>query len=484
MTTSNEQISSGITGLNNVLRGGFMQKSTTLIRGGPGVGKTTFGLHFLMEGVKNGEKSLFITLGETEENIRKNSTRLGLDISRLDILDLSPDSSFFTNVESYDIFAPSEVEMEPTTNKIIKKIENDKPKRVFLDAITQFKYLSSDEYQYRKQALSFLTYLKEKGITVLFTTEHSKLAPDDDMQFICDCIINLNKVHDSFRLTVPKSRGFEPVAGEHTYKFASEGIKVYPNTIPPIKLERVARHQLSFGVKEIDKLLNGGIESSTINLISGPSGVGKTTLGIQLAHQTAKDGYNSFIFSFEEETEMILSRSDGINIPARQHEKEGNMNLMRIEPLLYSFDEFAHLANYYVEKSEASVVIIDSITGFNLALKDKDAGNQLYALSKYLQKNGITMVLIDEVKSITGEFQISGNHISYLSDNIIFLRYLEMEGRMKKAIGVLKKRVSNFEKTLREFEITQNGIQVGEPLDNLRGIFTGNPSWVNKNKKR
>ena len=178
---------------------------------------------------------------------------------------------------------------------------------------------------------------------------------------------------------------------------------------------------------------------------------------------------------------MILSRSDGINIPAREHEKKGNMTLMRIEPMLYSFDEFAHLANYYVGKSEASVVIIDSIIGFNLALKDEDAGNHLYALSKYLQKHGITMVLIDEVKSITGEFQISGNHLSYLSDNIIFLRYLEMEGRMKKAIGVIKKRLSDFEKTLREFEITERGIQVGEPLENLRGIFSGRPSWVDKN---
>ena len=484
MVASNDQISTGVTGLNSVLYGGFVPESTNLIRGGPGVGKTTFGLHFLIDGMKKNEKSLFISLGETEQNIRKNASRLGLDITGLDILDLSPDSSFFTEVESYDIFAPSDVERGPVTQKITEKIENDKPKRVFLDAITQFRFLSSDEYQYRKQALSFLTYLKEKGITVVFTTEHSKLAPDDDMQFMCDCVINLENMNGSYRLKVIKCRGADTMTGGHTYKITSDGIALFPNTIPPLKLNRVARHQLSFGIREMDELLNGGIESSTINLISGPSGVGKTTLGVQLAYQAAKEGYNTFIFSFEEEKEMILSRSDEVNIPARKLEKEGNLNLMRIEPMLYSFDEFAHLVNYYVKKSEASVVMIDSITGFNLALKEEDPSNQLYALSKYLQKHGITVVLMDEVKSITGEFQISGNRLSYLADNIIFLRYLEMEGEMKKAIGVIKKRLSDFEKTLREFEITSKGIRLGKPLDNLRGIFSGKPSWSNENEQK
>ena len=160
---SQNRLSLGITGLSEVIGGGLISQRSYLVRGGPGTGKTTLGFHFLAAGVALGETPLFITLGEPEAQLRANAETLGFDIEAMAFLDLSPSSEFFTEVQTYDIFSPSEVEREPTTQKIIERVQAVKPQRVFLDAITQFRYLAADEFQFRKQVLSFLRFLVEGG---------------------------------------------------------------------------------------------------------------------------------------------------------------------------------------------------------------------------------------------------------------------------------------------------------------------------------
>ena len=155
--------------------------------------------------------------------------------------------------------------------------------------------------------------------------------------------------------------------------------------------------------------------------------------------------------------------------------ERGTLSLVKIEPLQFSPDEFARLVRKNVEEKGTRIVMIDSIAGYRLSLKGQDLISHLHALSKYLQNMGIVVILIVEVESIIGDFRATDSGISYLADNIIFFRYLEMYGEMHKAIGVLKKRLSNFEKTLREFEITHDGINIGKPLKGLRGILLGVP---------
>lgn len=157
------RLSTGIAGLDEVLHGGLVPGRAYLVRGGPGTGKTTLGLHFLTAGRAAREKPLFITLGETEEQIRRNGEALGFKLDRITFLDLSPSSTFFTEVQSYDIFSPAEVEREPTTQIILDQVKAIKPQRVFLDAMTQFRYLAPDAFQFRRQALSFLRFLVEQG---------------------------------------------------------------------------------------------------------------------------------------------------------------------------------------------------------------------------------------------------------------------------------------------------------------------------------
>ncbi len=478
METAQLKLSTGIGGLDKITYGGFVIGSTNLLRGGPGVGKTTVGIHFLIEGIRQNESSLFITLGEPVSNIQRNAKQLGLNVENITFLDLSPEPGFFSKVETYDIFTPAEVEREPTTRQIVETIEKVKPTRVFLDAMTQFKFLSTDNFQFRKQVLSFLHYLQENNATVLFTTESSTLAPDDDLQFMADTVINLANTENGRFISVSKLRGSDYLSGIHGYKIAQNGIKVFPRIVPNVEANILTDNVYSFGVSSIDKLLGGGIEKGTINIISGPSGVGKTTVAMQLAKSIASQHHKSAYYTFEEEINMLLKRCQSISIEPYRNIAEGYLDLRKIEPLVYSADEFSHLVYDNAVQNKQAMVVIDSTSGFRLSLNGQDIVSKLHALCKRLQSIGVTTILINEIENITGDFKITEERLSYLTDNIIFLRYLEINGKLSKAIGVLKKRLSNFEETLREFKITSEGIIVGEPLVNLRGILLGVPEWI------
>jgi len=478
---SQDRLSTGILGLNEILHGGLVPGRAYLVRGGPGTGKTTVGLHFLAAGAAHGNNTLYITLGEPAEQIRTHAEALGLNLNETTFLDLSPTSEFFSEVQTYDIFSPAEVEREPTTQKIIQQVETLKPQRVVLDAITQFRYLSSDAFQFRKQVLSFVRFLLEQGTTVIFTSEGSKAAPDDDLQFISDGVIHLSSHTDDGRtLSVTKFRGSDFRRGFHSMQLTSKGVEVFPRLQPQVYNRKFIVKAIPSGVPELDELLHGGLERGTITILTGSTGVGKTTLGIQFMKEAAGRGERSVVYAFEELEETLLHRCESINIPARAMIERGTLSIVQVEPLLFSPDEFANLVRQEVEEKQAQIVMIDSVSGYRLSLRGQDLVPHLHALCKYLQNMGVTVILINEVEGIIGDFRVTEVGISYIADNIIFLRYLELQGEIRKAIGVLKKRLSDFEKSLREIQITRYGIKVGKPLTNLRGILSGNPERVDE----
>lgn len=472
------RLASGVAGLDEVLYGGLIPQRAYLLRGGPGCGKTTLGLHFLLAGAAAGEKCLFISMGESEKEIRANAQAVGFDMSNISFLDLSPNSQFFTHMESYDIFSAAEVEREPIAQSIIEQVEALKPQRVFLDAMTQFRFLSPDAFQFRKQVLSFLRFLIEQGATVLFSSEGSASAPDDDLQFMSDGVIHLDFLQEGRTLRVSKFRGSDFRSGHHSMRLTAAGMQVFPLLLPEMYGQAFVAETISSGVPELDEMLHGGLERGTISIISGPTGVGKSTLGLQFMKEAAGRGERSAVYIFEERQETLLRRCEAVNIPVRAMTERGTLSVTQVEPLHFTPDQFAAMVRHEVEQQQASIVMIDSTSGYRLSLRGEDLVTHLHALCKYLQNMGIAVLLINEVEAITGEFKVTEVGISYLADNIIFLRYLEMQGEMQKAIGVLKKRLTNFERTLRQIEVTRYGIKVGQPLTGMRGILTGKVDWI------
>lgn len=471
-----ERVPTGISGLDEVLRGGLIAKRAYLLRGDPGSGKTTLGLQFLITGAQQGEQALCITMGETKQQIIENASVLGFDLSPVQFLDLAPSPDFFAQLQSYDIFSPADVERDPTTERITSEVEKLKPIRVFVDAMTHLRYLSSDDLQFRRQTHSFLRFLTDNGATVLFTSEHSSLQPDDDLQYMSDGILHLEQQLDIRTICISKFRGSDFIAGKHALRLGNHGMEVFPKLMPSVETKQTfATGIISSGIPEFDELISGGLERVTITILTGPTGVGKTTIGMQFMKEAAGRGERSVIYTFEEWSETLLRRSSNINIPVSAMVERGTLAVVQVEPLRYTPDEFAHMVRRDVEEKGASIVMLDSISGYRLSVRGEDLLRHIHSLAKYLQSKNVAVILINEVDDIVGQFKATDIEASYMADNIIFLRYLELRGELRRAVGVLKKRHSDFQKTLREFEITRYGIKVGKPLTELRGILLGVP---------
>jgi len=474
-----DRVSTGVGGLDEVLDGGLVRNRTYMVRGQPGAGKSILGLEFLVAGVATGEDVMYVNMEEPEREIRQNAASLGIDVGDVEFLDLSPDSEFFTEDMSYDVFAPEEVEGGAVTDRITERVEASAPERIFVDPVTQLRHLSPDEYQFRKEVLSFMRFLKEQGATVLFTSQATPTTPDDDLQFMCDGVLELRRTETGRTVSVPKFRGSRTIEGDHALRICEGGITVFPRLVPRQHESAFEAETLPSGVPELDKLLHGGIERGTVTIITGSPGVGKTTTGIQFMKEAAGRGERSVVYSFEEAKNTLVHRCESINIPVETMMEKGTLAIEEVEALRLSATEFAHMVREDVETNGTDIVMIDGVEGYRQALRDEneELTRELHSVCRYLKNMGVTVILMNEIPTVVGEFQLTQAGLSYLSDSIMFIQHIEMNSRMRKVIGVLKKRTSDFERNVREFRITEYGVEIGDPLDGLTGILTGNPTY-------
>ncbi len=468
------RVSTGIGGLDEILGGGLVAGRTYLLSGPPGGGKTTIGWHFLTAGARSGETSLFVTFSETERDLRANAHTSGFATDGVRFCDMSPSSDIFARLQSYDIFSAAEVELEPITTTLREAVERERPARIFIDSMTALRYLARDAAEFRRQTLSFLRFLQERGGTIVLTSEASGEAPDDDLRFLCDGVIELAPYERSRSVEVIKFRGSDFRAGAHTLRLDGSGASVFPRLVPESFAESFEPGILSWGVAELDAMSGGGVERGTVTILTGPTGVGKTTIGVQFMKEAAERGERSAVYTFDERVSTVLERCESVAIPARAMSERGTLSIVAVEALKFSPDEFANMVRYDVEHNDTRIVMIDSISGYRLSVSGDDLGERLHALCRYLQNVGVTVLLINETLTLT-DSHITSLGISYLADNVVVMRYIERDddGRAEvgRAIGILKKRLSDFEKTLHAFEITDAGIVIGPALAHLGGLL-------------
>ncbi len=477
------KLSSGIEGLDQILNGGYLDQNSYLIRGGPGTGKTTLGLHYLQEGLKQDNDVLYISLSEVSDKIIRNGESMGFGMDDMHFLDLTPGRSFFTERQSSVVFEDADIDLDPLIDQITEKVEQVQPQRIFVDSLTQFRFLSPSDYQFHKYALSLTGYLLEQAQSVLMVSEASSKFPDDDLQFLVDGVINLEWDTEERHIIVSKLRGADFSSGKHSYIINSEGMSVFPKLIPEKGERELSYEKMPFGIPEIDEMVHGGIERGCATLITGPAGVGKTTLGMQFMKESAGRGERSVIYMFEEKKEILVRRCEAIGIPIRGMLESGALEVIELSPNQYSLNQFNNAVKREVEEKGTSIIMIDSIRGYKLMSDVDDMAKALQPLNSYLKEQGVSLLLINEVESITGDFKITEVGISYMSDIVIFLRFMENRGEIEKAIGILKNRLSDYEKTMRRYSITRYGLKVGKPLTDMRGILSGSPDFINKGSK-
>jgi len=474
-----QRVSTGVPGFDSILNGGYLSETATLVRGPPGSGKSIFSLHFLAAGLDAGETGLYINLGEPEHYIEETARGFGLDIDRLDFLNLSPSGDQFQGEETYTLFESSEVETPSLVENIRTEIQEINPDRVVIDPVTEFRYLTPDQHQFRSQILSLVKLLKNTGSTILLTSQAADSMPDDDLQFLVDAVVNIDETEDRRTVRVSKFRGSSVRSGQHTLQISDEGLQVWPQLDPNRHEREHTSTKLSAGVPELDSLLSGGITTGTITFLSGPTGVGKTTTGLQFMKEAAGRGQRSVLYSFEEDRHTLFERAEAVNIPITDMIDQGTLTVEIIGPEELSVDEFTHRIRTEVEDNGAEIVMIDGTSGFEQSLRgvSADPMRDLVKIGRYLRNMGVTGIVTNEVHQITGEFRATDQRMSFLADSIIVLRHVEYKGSLRKVIGVLKMRTSNYENQLRELEITEHGLRVGESLPELRGILTGTPTW-------
>ena len=472
-----ERISSGIPGLDSILRGGIVEGRMYLILGEPGTGKTLLGMSFLREGLENGEDVLFIHGEESKEDILINGRRVGIDLSEAVFLDLGPDSGFFSVDRSYELVDPRDLESEQITERIREVIDQRNPDRILFDPITQLQALEPNEYQYRKRLVSFMRFLQGQGITVL-STQTPETSTDATIRSLSDGVIRLDQNASGRRIAVEKHRGIGQRSGSHGLEIRENGLEVYPALDPETDAFEFDPEQLSTGLEAFDALLGGGIERGTVTAFSGPTGVGKTTFAAQLLEAVTRAGHPASMYQFEEGVEMVRHRSASLGIDIDDRENS-LLTLAEIEPLTLSPEEFAREVKRDVDERGTELVVIDGTEGYQLSLhgEDTDIVGSLHALCRYLTGRNVTVVLIDQSDQSDGMTEPTSKNFSYLADNVVVLNYIERDGRKERIAGVMKKRLGNHEETVRPYTLGTDGIEMRDPETAIGDFLTGSPSY-------
>lgn len=476
-----ERLLSGIPGLETILKGGLLRGRTYLIVGAAGTGKTIFSLQFLREGLRYGDKCLYLTLAESAQDLARNVASLGWSLDGLEILDLSPITRE-AGPREYRVFAPAQVEEPALWQRIYESIETSQPQRLVIDPISIIRCLSPDAYQFRKNILSLVSYLNSLGCTSLLLAEPTEIAEETSLSLAVDGVIRLirqigqSRVIEFRYLSVEKMRGSDFLSGFHPYRITSQGFEIYPHLIFSLQEAQVTGSQISSGVPNLDELLGGGIEVGTSTVISGPAGVGKSTLGLSFMTNAVKMGQRALILTFEESPPSLIHRGQAIGLPLKSQLKKGQIKIIYVNPLTLYPDEFLGLIKKEVDREKRNIVMIDSVKGYNICMDAYgDLAAHTHNLAAFLQSQGITSFWINEVERITGELSLTELGISYLFDNAILMRYAEMGIQLIRLIGCLKKRLGVFQSELREFRITPKGLWVGEKLKGLTGLLSGMP---------
>jgi circadian clock protein KaiC len=483
-------ISSGIQGLDEVLDGGFSPNRLYVIEGEPGTGKTTLALQYLLEGVRLGEPALFVSLSETEEELRSVAESHGWSLDGITIRELVPTESSSRPSEQYTMFHPSEVELNETTKKVLAEVERIKPVRAVFDSLTGLRLLAGSELRYRRQILVLKQFFTGRKCTVLLLDDTASRDRDLQVQSLAHGVIRLEQLYPEYgserrRAIVIKYRGLQYRGGYHDFAIRRGGLEVYPRLVANELRTISDLEKLASGITELDTLLGGGIERGTSTLIVGAAGTGKSSLAAQFVAAAADRGENAAMFIFDESVSTLLTRTAGLGITLWKHMEAGRVTVQQVDPAELSPGEFAHSIRRAIEKHRVNVVVIDSLNGFLQAMpEERFLVIQLHELLTYLGQAGVATILIGAHQGLIGSQMVAPVDASYLADTVILMRYFEMKGEVRQAISVVKKRGSAHERTIREFRLENGQIIVGEPLREFRGVLTGVPVYEGPDSSR
>lgn len=484
ITTRNksELCCTGISGLDDVLSGGLPRERLYLVQGDPGLGKTTFALQFLLDGAKDGESGLYVTLSETRDELLAVGKSHAWDLTAISILELSAVEQMLGDVKENTFFHPSVIELKKIADLLVQEVERVKPSRIVLDSLSELRLLAESPLRYRREILRLKQFFASRECTVLLLDDQSAAESDLHVQSIAHGVITLQRLPVSYgiqrrQLQINKLRGVKFREGMHDFLIEKGGLKVFPRLVAAEHPGCGVVTPMPSGIPEFDQLLGGGLDRGTSTLFIGPAGAGKSTLAMQHAVAAAEGGENAIVLIFDEHKQTLIRRNIALQTKTQAHLESGRIKVVQIDPAEISPGELTSSVRDAVENFKASVVIIDSLNGYLNAMPDERfLSLHIHELLTYLGQRGVVSVLTVAQHGLVGNMQ-SPIDVTYLADTVVLIRFFESNGRIKKAVSVVKKRSGTHEDTIRELQLDHQGIKIGPPLMQFRGVLTGIPTY-------
>jgi circadian clock protein KaiC len=475
-----ELATTGVPGLDDVLSGGLPKNRIYLVMGDPGAGKTTAGLHFLLEGLRLGERVLYIGLSETRDELEDVATSHGWSLDGIEIFESSA-ATRLDEAEESTIFHPSEIELGEATRTILREVERVQPQRVVIDSLAEMRLLAQSPLRYRRQILALKESFTGRQSTVLLLDDREVASGDMQLLTLAHGVLLLEQLSPAYgaerrRLRVSKLRGVKYRGGFHDMTIRTGGLTVFPRLVAAEHRPATRSGSLPSGIAAIDSLLGGGIDRGTSTLLMGPAGSGKSTLAMQYVLASAERGENAAMFVFDESRATLLARGRSIHLDLRKHVDSGRVLVQQIDPAEVPPGEFVQLVREQVEQRRISVLVIDSLNGYlNAMPEERFLTIHMHELLTYLGQQGVATLLVVAQHGLMGSSIMAPVDVSYLADSVILLRYFELAGEIRKAISVVKKRSGAHEKAIRPFAIGADGLMVGPPLTEFHGVLSGTP---------
>jgi len=481
---SGSRASSGVPGLDLILSGGLVRDRLYLLEGVAGSGKTTIAMQFLIDGARQGERSLYVSLSESRRELEDVAASHGWSLEGVEIHEPVPSGAALDPDHQLTVFHPGEVELGEVMRAVLQRVAAAEPARVVIDSVSDLRLMSGSAFQYRRQVLALKEFFSRRHSTLLVTDDRGPSHDDLDLRTVAHGVMRLE--HDTpqyggerRRLNVLKYRGTMFRGGYHDFVIRRGGVHVFPRLDTSLGRHTTRMRPLPSGIAELDALLGGGIHSGTSTLISGGPGLGKSSIAAQFAVATASRGGAVAFYAFDETCNTLLARCDGLGVPLRAEVEAGTVTVQEVDPAELTPGEFTHTIRDAVRTRGVQMVVIDSLNGYlNAMPEERFLTLHLHELLVTLGQHGVATVLVGVQHAAFGASSISPADASYLADTVLMLRHFEARGEVRQAISVFKKRSGNHERTIREFRLEPGAIRVGEPLRGFRGVLTGVPDYA------
>lgn len=479
-----EKAATGIDGLDNITSGGLTRGRLFLVEGSPGTGKTTIATQFLLAGAEAGERCLYVTLSETEEELRESVASHGWDFNeKVEVFELSPPEELLNEEQQQSLLYSSDLELGETTKRVFEAFEKTRPHRIVLDSLSEIRLLAQSSLRYRRQILALKHYFARHRTTVLMLDDLTADVLDKTVHSVAHGVIRLEELSPNYgserrRLRVLKYRGQAFRGGYHDFLIEKGGIRVFPRLVSAEHKSSFKREVIPTYSAEFNALLGGGIQRGSSALIIGPAGTGKSLLALTFIASAVSRGENCAMFVFDEELGLLFDRARHLGIDLQAMIDGGHLVIQQVDAAQLTPGEFSERVRRCVELHSAKTVVIDSINGYQSAMPgEQELILHMHELLQYLNRQGATSFLTVAQHGLVGDMR-SPVDVTYLADTVILLRYFEAAGRVRRAISIMKKRTGSHEDTIREFLIGENGIVLGQPLTQFQGVLRGVPTLL------